>query len=335
MLLETCDLPLSDDWRPAASFDTLKLRAQLLARARDFFARRGVLEVDTPILSAAGTTDPNLHSYTAVSTAPGERASRRYLHTSPEFAMKRLLAAGSGSIYQICKAFRGGEAGRRHNPEFTLLEWYRVGLGYHALMEEVAALITETLAGYRAVEPPERLSYRDAFLRYAGVDPHEAAAAALAATAKKHGIAVARLTLEEREAWRDLLLTHVVEPNLGRGRPTFLYDYPASAAALARVRQGVPAVAERFELYWEGVELANGFQELTNAQEQRARFEQDRSIRRHRGFTTVPPDERLLAALEHGLPACSGVALGFDRLLMFAAGRDAITDVIAFPADRA
>lgn len=322
------------DWRPTASIEILKLRAELLARVRGFFARRGVLEAETPILAAAGTTDPHLHSYIATSTAPGEHACRRYLQTSPEFAMKRLLAAGSESIYQICKVFRGGETGRRHNPEFTLLEWYRVGFSYHALMEEVVALMTDMLAGFRSIEPPERLSYREAFLRYMRIDPHEAGATELAAAARARGIVVSGLT-DDRGAWLDLLLTHVVGPNLGRGRPTFLYDYPTSAAALARVRPGAPPVAERFELYWEGVELANGFQELTDAQEQRARFEQDRSVRRKRGLADVPQDERLLAALEYGLPDCSGVALGFDRLVMLAAGANAITDVIAFPSDRA
>lgn len=325
----------SDDWHPAASLEILKLRAQLLARMRDFFARRGVLEVETPVLSAAGTTDPHLHSYTALSTAPGENISRRYLHTSPEFAMKRLLAAGSGSIYQIGKVFRGGETGRRHNPEFTLVEWYRLGMNYHVLMDEVAALLTETLAGYRSVETPEQLDYREAFLRHVGADPHAAGAAELAAAARAHAIAVTGVAPGDREAWRDLLLTHLVEPHLGRGRPTFLYDYPVSAAALARIRPGSPPVAERFELYWEGVELANGFQELTNPEEQRTRFEHDRMLRRQRGLPDVPYDERLLAALEQGLPDCSGVALGFDRLVMLAAGGSSIADVIAFPADRA
>lgn len=249
--------------------------------------------------------------------------------------MKRLLAAGSGSIYQICKVFRSGEAGRLHNPEFTLIEWYRVGFSYHALMDEVAAFLAETLADIRAVEPPERLSYREAFLRYAAVDPHAAAAAELAGAARAHGVAVSGLAATDRDAWRDLLLTHVVEPRLGRGRPTFLCDYPASAAALARLRPGTPPVAERFELYWEGVELANGFQELTDAREQRLRFERDRRQRRERGLPDVPHDERLLAAMEYGLPDCSGVALGFDRLVMLAARANAIADVIAFPSERA
>ncbi|HEY8554598.1 MAG TPA: EF-P lysine aminoacylase EpmA [Burkholderiales bacterium] len=323
------------DWRPTASFEALAVRAELLARARQFFARRGVLEVETPMLSPAGSTDPHLHSFVAASRAPGDASAPRFLHTSPEFAMKRLLAAGSGSIYQICRVFRAGETGRRHNPEFTLLEWYRVGFDYHALMDEVEALVTELLRGRRDLDAPERLSYRDAFLRYAGLDPHAATPADLAAAAAAHGLCASGIPETDGGAWRDLLLTHLVEPHLGRNRLTFLYDFPADAAALARVRPGPPPVAERFELYLDGIELANGFQELTDAEEQRERFERDRARRRAHGLPDVPHDERLLAALAAGLPSCSGVALGFDRLVMVALGARSIAEVIAFPADRA
>jgi lysyl-tRNA synthetase class 2 len=327
--------PDSDsDWRPTASLATLKLRAQMIARIRDFFARRDVLEVETPILSAAGTTDPNIHSFATHSLAPGDRAALRYLHTSPEFAMKRLVAASIGSIYQICKVFRGGETGRWHNPEFTLLEWYRVGFDYHQLMDEVVLLATEALVRYRALDVPEKFSYRDAFLQHAGIDPHTATAADFASAAKSRGIQVSGLSNEDRDAWRDLLLTHLVEPHLGRGRLACLYDYPASQAALARVRPGDPPLAERFEVYLEGIELANGFQELTDADEQRARFERDRRERAQRRLSDVRYDEHLLAALAHGLPVCSGVALGLDRLVMLAAAATSINDVIAFPADR-
>ena len=311
------------------------MRAELLARVREFFARRGVLEVETPILSTAGSTDPHLHSFVAASRAPGDAATLHFLHTSPEFAMKRLLAAGSGSIYQICRVFRAGEAGRRHNPEFTLLEWYRVGFDYHALMDEVEALATEILRGRRDLDAPERLSYCEAFLRYAGLDPHAATPADFAAAAAAHGVSAMGIPEADGGAWRDLLLTHVVEPHLGRNRLTFLYDYPADAAALARVRPGTPPVAERFELYLDGIELANGFQELTDAEEQRQRFERDRAWRRAHGLPDVPHDERLLRALAAGLPPCSGVALGFDRLVMLALGARSIAEVIAFPADRA
>jgi elongation factor P--(R)-beta-lysine ligase len=322
------------DWRPAASIVTLTQRARLLARIRDYFARHDVLEVETPILSSAGSTDPNLHSFAARSLAPGDAATPRYLHTSPEFAMKRLLAAGSGSIYQIARVFRGGENGRRHNAEFTLLEWYRIGFDYHQLMDDVAALVTETLGAHR-LAAPEKLSYRDAFLRHCKLDPHCADAEELAATARLNRIDVSGLGSTDCDGWRDLLLTHVVEPNLGRGRLTFLYDYPASQAALARIRPDKPAVAERFELYLDGIELANGFQELTDADEQRARFERDAIVRADRGLAPIPADARLLAALAHGLPACSGVALGFDRLVMLATGAGSIEDGIAFPSERA
>lgn len=324
-----------DEWRPAASIEVSKLRARLLGRVRDFFSRHGVLDVDTPILSTAGTTDPHLHSFRAGSLAPGSDCPPHYLHTSPEFAMKRLLAAGSGSIYQICKVFRAGEAGRLHNPEFTMIEWYRVGMGYQTLMDEVAALVTEMLVGLRRLAPAERLSYRDAFLHHTGLDPHRASARDFRGVAEARGVSVSGLAGDDRDAWRDLLLTHFVEPHLGRGRLTFLYDYPASAAALARIRAEDPPVAERFELYLDGIELANGFQELTDAAEQRGRFERDRTARRELGLADIPMDERLVAALAHGLPECSGVALGFDRLVMLAAEAATISEVLAFPSDRA
>jgi lysyl-tRNA synthetase class 2 len=323
-----------DDWRPTASLAVLKLRAQLLARVREFFAKHGVLEVETPLLSHAGTTDPNLHSFSAQSLAPGDAPVPLYLHTSPEFAMKRLLAAGSGAIYQVGKVFRAGEIGRLHNPEFTMVEWYRVDFDYHRLMTEVADLVAEAMMGFRRLDTPEKLSYVEAFSRHAGVDPHTASATQLAEAARSHGIAVANLAEDDCDAWRDLLLIHVVEPHLGRGRLTFLYDYPASAAALARLRPSDPPVAERFELYLDGVELANGFQELTDADEQRRRFEQDKRRRAERNLASIPSDRRLLAALAYGLPTCSGVALGLDRLLMLASGARSIADVVAFPFDR-
>lgn len=326
----------TDDWRPTASIETLKLRARILARIRDYFAQEGVFEVDTPILSRAGTTDPHLHSFAARSLAPGDSLNTYYLHTSPEFAMKRLLAAGSGSIYQIGKVFRAGETGRRHNPEFTMLEWYRVGFDYHQLMNDAEALVVRTLADLLPLRSSERLSYADAFKRYAGVDPHAANAADLRACAQEHNVAVQGLNDEDVDGWLNLLITHVVEPNLGRGpRLTFLYDYPASQAALARVRDGTPAVAERFEIYVDGIELANGFHELGDSEEQRLRFENDRRLRSEHHLADVPTDQKLLEALRGGLPECSGVALGIDRLLMLVAGAQDISDVIAFPTPRA
>lgn len=322
-------------WQPSASLDALKRRAQIIARIRDFFAHREVLEVETPILSGAATVDPNLHSFTVGSLAPGDNGAPRYLHTSPEFAMKRLLAAGSGAIYQICRVFRAGEAGRLHNPEFTMLEWYRVGYSYRELMDEVTDLVGIAFQEYRRFEPSEKISYRDAFLRHTGLDPHNTSASELATCARRRGLAVSGLAEDDLDGWRDLLLTHLVEPHLGRARPTFVYDYPASQAALARIRPGDPPLAERFELYVDGVELANGFSELADAQEQRRRFEVDREVRAERGLALLPEDRHLLAALAHELPDCSGVALGLDRLVMLATGAKALADVLSFPFERA
>jgi elongation factor P--(R)-beta-lysine ligase len=326
------------DWRPSATLEVLKLRARLLARIRAFFSARGVLEVETPVLSGAATTDPALASCATRYTGPlFPHGQMLYLHTSPEFPMKRLLAAGSGSIYQICKVFRDGEAGRQHNPEFTLLEWYRVGFDHHRLMDETGELVMELLAPLMALQPPERLSYRDAFQRHAGLDPFAATPDDFRRAAGTHGIQVSpeMLTQSDPDAWRDLLLTHAVEPKLGQGRLIFIYDYPASQAALARILPGNPPVAARFELYLNGIELANGFHELADAGEQRQRFEAQLHIRETSGLPVVPVDEHLLAALAHGLPDCAGVALGFDRLVMLACGARTIDEVLAFPLERA
>jgi lysyl-tRNA synthetase class 2 len=309
----------------------------MLERIRAFFAHRRVLEVETPILAGAAATDPHLLSLAVRYTGPGASSGRTlYLRTSPEFPMKRLLAAGGGSIYQIARVFRDAESGRLHNPEFTLLEWYRVGFDHHALMEEVAQLVAETLSGWRALEAAEKLSYREAFLRHAGIDPHAAGGGDLARVARERGLGVpSGLAPDDLDGWRDLLLTHLVEPHLGRARLTFIYDYPASQAALARVRPGDPPLAERFECYLDGIELANGFRELTDPLEQRRRFERDLTTRRRQGLPEVPLDEHLLSALVHGLPECSGVALGVDRLAMCAAGARSIEEVLAFPLGRA
>jgi lysyl-tRNA synthetase class 2 len=320
------------DWRPAATLETLRLRARMLDRLRDFFAARGVLEVETPILSQAAPTDPHLASF-AAGTGPHDRY---YLHTSPEFAMKRLLAAGSGPIFQVCKVFRAAESGRRHNPEFTMVEWYRPGLDHHGLMAEVAGLVANVLGPERALLPPEMLVYGNAFERYAGLDPHRASGREMAARARELAISPpVSLDESDLDGWRDLLLTHAVEPQLGRDRLSFIYDYPASQAALARVRPGDPPLASRFETYLDGMELANGFHELGDAREQRRRFAEDLLRRKRLGLPELPVDQCLLAALETGLPDCSGVALGFDRLVMAACGATAISEVMAFPIGRA
>jgi len=322
------------DWRPTASLEVLAARARVLAEIRGFFAEAGVLEVETPALSSAGATDPALGSLGTRYTGPlAPSGARLWLHTSPEFPMKRLLAAGSGAIWQICKVFRDGERGSRHNPEFSLLEWYRPGMSLAALMDEVAALIGRVL-GHPVGE--ERLTYAAVFERALGVDPHGEPAAGLQAAAVRAGVAGAsRLELTGRDAWLDLLMSHCVEPGLGANGITFVHDYPPSQAALARVRDGDPPVAERFEVYVRGVELANGFHELADATEQRRRFEADNARRRFAGLPAMPLDERLLGALEAGLPDCCGVALGVDRLVMLATGAERIDEVIAFPVERA
>jgi len=325
------------DWRPDAGWATLRLRATMLAHIRGFFARRAVLEVETPALSAAAIPDPNLGSFAVRYTGPGPRHGQTlYLHTSPEFPMKRLLAAGSGCIYQIARVFRDGEAGRRHNPEFTLLEWYRVGFDHHRLMDETAELVTELLAGRMPLSSPERLSYREIFQQQLGLDPHRVTVAELAASAAAQRVPIPPgMPLTDPDPWLDLLLTHCIEPQLGQGRLTFVYDYPVSQAALARVRPGDPPVGERFELYLHGVELANGFHELGDAGEQRHRFAAENAARRAAGWPEMPVDERLLEALAAGLPECAGVALGFDRLVMLAAAQTSLAEAMAFSFDHA
>ena len=307
-------------------------------RLRRFFADRGVLEVETPLLSRAGTTDPQIQSFHTRYTGPGAAHGRElYLATSPEFAMKRLLAAGSGPIYQVCKAFRQGESGALHNPEFTLLEWYRPGFDHFRLMDEVEALLVALADGRLREGDAERVSYAELFRRHLGLDPHQAGEAELARCAADFP-ALAGVGGLDRDGWLDLLMSHVIQPRLGLDRPVFVYHYPASQAALARVRPATgdrPAVAERFELFLGGVELANGFHELTDAAEQRRRFEGDARRRRALGLPPVPMDENLLAALQAGLPPCAGVALGVDRLLMTINGMTKLTEIIAFPIDRA
>ncbi len=317
------------DWHPSADMARLRLRARVLAEIRAFFRERGVLEAETPLLCQAGVTDPHL---SALTVDPGDGSLRR-LQTSPEFAMKRLLAAGSGPIYQVCKAFRAGESGARHNPEFTLLEWYRPGLDHLALMDEVAALLERLLGRPLACE---RLRYGEAFQRHAGIDPHGADCAALRHCFQAgSGVTVTGVDPDDRDAWLDLILSHLVEPHLGVEHPLFLYDYPACQAALARIRPGDPPLAERFELYMAGMEIANGYHELNSAPELARRMAADRARRRDLRLPDVPPDQRLLAALEHGLPDCAGVALGLDRLLMVMSGADAIGEVLAFHWERA
>jgi lysyl-tRNA synthetase class 2 len=321
------------DWRPGASRERLVARARMLAQVRGFFAARGVLEVDTPIIVNAPVTDVHIHSARVELTPEGGGAAAPFfLHTSPEYAMKRLLAAGAGDIYQVCHVARALESGRVHNPEFTLLEWYRIGFSLEQLMDEVEALAGELLGG-PLPGPAERLSYRDAFLRELSLDPFEADDAELARAAAPLGLHGA--VPLGRDGYLELLMGALIGPRLGRERLVFIHGYPASQAALARLDPAEPRAAQRFELYGQGVELANGFHELAVASEQRTRFEADNAARRRAGLPAYPLDERLLAALDSGLPDCSGVALGLDRLLMLATGAASIEEVMAFPTSRA
>lgn len=318
------------DWRPTATLPALRSRARMLAAARSFFAARDVLEVETPVLSRAGTSDPQIEP---LCTRISGIAAPFFLSTSPEYAMKRLLAAGSGDIYQVCKAFRDAERGRWHNPEFTMIEWYRVGFDDSALMSEVEAFVAELLAPHRALPAAERLTYAQALQRHAGVDVHGASDLELVQAAEAHGV-VCRADLD-RDARLDLLMGMVAGPRLGCGRPCFVCDYPPSQAALARIKPGPPPVAARFELYLDGIELANGFHELADSREQRARFMRDLQSRRGRGQVEPCIDERLLAALESGMPDCAGVALGFDRLVAVALQLGRLPAAMAYSIDNA
>ena len=312
-------------WRASADLSILRVRAQLLERIRSFFRNRNVLEVTTPVLSRAGNTDPNLESYQT------SRASA-WLRTSPEFFHKRLLASHGRDIYEMGPVFRQGEAGLHHNPEFTMLEWYRVGWDYRELAEEVVALVRMAGDGRFDDWPAKALSYQELFQHYTGLDPHTVDSGALAERCREYFPQADSLS---RNELLDLLLTHDIQTRLPPQGITTVFDYPPAQAALARVQPGSPPLAQRFEIYLGRQELANGYQELTDAGEQRRRFQKDNEQRREAGLSAVEMDENLLAALVHGLPECAGVALGVDRLLMAIAEAESIAEVIAFPSSRA
>jgi elongation factor P--(R)-beta-lysine ligase len=325
------------DWRPGIDVEALRLRARLYALLRGFFGERGVLEVETPVLSEAGNTEPNIDSF--ITRFSGHRdagSPERWLRTSPEYPLKRLLAAGIGDCYELGRVFRNGEAGGRHNPEFTMLEWYRVGWDHRRLADEVVELVQKALALVGRHAEVLSLTYRELFVQEAGVDPFCATDAQLQVPLA--GIAIDGEGLT-RDDWLDLLMTHRIQPRLPRDRITVVHDWPATQCALAKIRKpagakGDPAVAERFELYLGPVELANGYHELTDALEQRQRFERDRDVRAARGVVQPPLDVRLLAALQAGMPDCAGVAVGVERLLMAMTGTDRIADVLAFDFSR-
>jgi lysyl-tRNA synthetase class 2 len=314
------------DFEPTASLERLRQRAALLRRVREFFDWRGFLEVQTPILSADTVVDRHLDPFHL------DEAGRTFwLQTSPEFAMKRLLAAGAGSIYEITPVFRRDELGPLHNPEFTMVEWYQVGAGMEQGMALLGDLAQATLGG----EPVESITYQEAFTQYVGVDPHSVALAELKRTAARLGVQAPQSLADDRDGWLDLLLVERVQPRLGVDRPAILYEYPASQAALAQVRPGVPSVAERFELYVSGVELANGYHELSDPAELRRRNAEVNRQRQADGKMPLPEESRLLGAMAFGLPEATGCALGFDRLLMASVAARSIDEVIAFPFDRA
>ncbi len=324
------------NWRPAANQDHLLARATLLRAVREYFDGTQALEVVTPTLSAAATTDPAIESF--VTHCSDRNNSCRYLQTSPEFPMKRLLCAGSGDIYQICTVFRQGESGRHHNPEFQLLEWYRLEFDHHRLMDEVAELVSTVLQAFEMSAPVEfsRISYRNAIKQVTGFELEQLDYQQIEHILARHTVDCPLSANDPLDHWFDLLMSTVVAPSFAHNHFTFIYDYPASQAALARLRtEGESTVAERFELYYGELELANGFHELNDAAEQADRFRHEQQLRIERGHAKVPFDQNLIAALQAGLPDCAGVALGLDRLLMLATGTDNIYQLISFPDDRA
>lgn len=317
-------------WQPSAPIANLLKRAAIMAEIRRFFADRGVLEVETPTMSQATVTDIHLVPFQTRFVGPGAADGLTlYMMTSPEYHMKRLLAAGSGSIYQLGRSFRNEEAGRHHNPEFTMLEWYRPHYDMYRLMDEVDDLLQQILD----CDSSERLSYQQAFLRHLDIDPLSADKVQLREAAAKLDLSNIADTEEDRDTLLQLLFTVGVEPHIGRDKPTFVYHFPASQASLAVISTEDHRVAERFEVYFKGIELANGFHELTDGDEQLKRFEQDNRNREKRGLPQHPIDMNLIDALKHGLPDCSGVALGVDRLVMLALGAEKLSDVIAFPVN--
>jgi lysyl-tRNA synthetase class 2 len=320
---------MSDSWQPSASREIFQQRATMLRDIRAFFHERGVLEVETPLLSSASTTDPNLNSLTTQ-----YQRQRLYLNTSPEYCMKRLLAAHGEAVYQICKSFRADELGPKHNPEFTMLEWYRPDFDMFNLIDELGDLVQMLAKNSRfGSAAMKKLSYADAFQQTTGINPHATCADDCRQYTLQYGIEQPVGLEDDVDGWLDWLLIEQVIPSFPADGFTFIYDYPQSQAALAKLYQSQDGdtVAARFELFYGETELANGFDELLDADEQRRRFERENIERQARGLQPSIIDERLLAALEHGLPNCSGVALGLDRMLMLLAGAGTLEQVLAFP----
>lgn len=319
-------------WYPSASIENLRKRAEIIKAIRDFFYQRDVLEVETPNLSIASVTDVHLASFsTQFIGAGGEKGIPLYLQTSPEYAMKRLLAAESGAIFQIGKAFRNEQAGSQHNPEFTMLEWYRPGFDHFQLMDEVDSLLQLILSS----QPADKITYQEAFELHVGLDPLVASLEELKLVCTKHGFANISDIETDKDILLQLLFCTQVEPHIGQKIPCFVYNYPASQASLSKICDSNKSVAQRFELYYQNMELANGFNELTDAAEQEQRFELDNIKRQSMELAPAYIDSRLLGALKHGIPSCSGVALGVDRLIMLALGCKSIKQVLSFDITRA
>ena len=316
-------------FQPTATWELLRLRAQLLRMLRCFFEKRDFLEVETPLLSVDTVVDRYIDPLMVEMPTPD--APTRWLQTSPEFSMKRLLSAGATAIYQVAKAFRSGERGPLHNPEFTIVEWYRTDDTPNQAMSTLSELVEMTLGQ----EPAERISYRDAFRKHVGLDPHTANLPQLCQVATERKLEIPESLGEDRDEWLNLLLTEFVEPQLGQTRPTILFDYPAGQSALARLRPDDPPVAVRFELYLKGIELANGYHELCDPVELRKRIRTTNLLRKSDGNPILPEENLLLQAMDHGLPDSCGVALGFDRLVMLASNSTRIDEVLAFPFERA
>jgi lysyl-tRNA synthetase class 2 len=319
------------NWQPCADITTLKQRAKIIAAIREFFAAREVFEVDTPAMSHATVTDVHLQTFNTEFVGPGAANGKAlYLQTSPEFHMKRLLCAGSGAIYQICKSFRNEESGRYHNPEFTMLEWYRPGFDHLALMDEMDLLLQQVLQ----TKPSCRMSYQQAFIEHLAIDPLTADIEQLRELAMSHQLGDFVATEQDKDTLLQLLFCFKIEPKIGLEQPMMIFNFPASQAALAQICPTDSRVAQRFEVYYQGIELANGFHELADANEQLARFEADNNKRQALGLEPQPVDSHLISALHHGLPDCAGVALGIDRLIMLALKKPRIEQVLAFDLER-
>lgn len=326
---------MPNEWRPTCSIELLHLRAQLFAEIRQFFSARAVLEVETPLLSYCSGTDPQLDFFTTDYCSPPLRHTL-FLQTSPEFAMKRLLAAGSGSIYQLCKAFRNGESGRYHNPEFSLLEWYRVGFTLTQLMEEVGELIAVLFNGRKTLNSSQRFAYQELFQSHTGLNPLVFSYQDYCAYARDNDQPDAvSICGYDHGLWLDFIFSHNIQPHLGENAVCMVYGYPACQSSLARINEGNPNVTDRVEVFINGVELGNGYYELTDAKEQDRRFDKEIAIRQQRKSPITVKDKHLIAAMEAGLPECSGMAIGLDRLLMLLTNSANINDVLNFPVHRA